>query len=231
LCIPMKVSDYVANIMSRDDEYVLMKEGDEQTFLFGQKTVDGLFTMRFGCQRCGRCCENENEKCGELEMPDERLSCGIHGESRFPIACYTYPFMVDETATEGWGKRIRSRYDPFRRKSIKEGKPDYVYYEFGLMNNMTTLVIPPVDPAWGNGETLKEYYIRVLTRLSEAKETDVLQPPVLLCSAYSSGSLSDIRVEPEELKRALDEASANMLKNIMSKKQAILDRIEIVRKL
>lgn len=175
-----EVLQYIEEVLNSDEKYVPLtlsrKTGmsdyhgkfhsmECENFVFGEETIEGLLNLNFSCQRCGNCCI-QKERCENLRGEKGKLSCKIYYSEKYPVSCLTYPFMIDESASEGYGYRVISSFKPL------------IHYEFGLIDNILTLDVFPFECHWIGERPLRELYYETLKKLIHLKESDVLYPPL-----------------------------------------------------
>ena len=166
-------------------EYRMIGAPLVENFVIGEKTMDAILKIPFGCQRCGSCCSYKGKECRHLgkEKYSDIHSCEIHGKENFPLSCFSYPIRIDELAVEGIGARYSQRYDQLTGEPIKKRKEDYVWYEIGCATAALMLVLYSSDPALGKGKhTLAEHALSLLDKLPNSKPVPVAPPAEFLCS-------------------------------------------------
>jgi len=145
----------------------------QQKFIFGESVMEAILDLNFECTKCGICCKDVTNKPCPLQDTNNGNICKVYHNDTYPLTCATYPFIIDETASEGYGFRCNLPCNPFTRES----KP-YSYWEFGVADEMLTLIVKPEEPCWSSGKNnLREYYMKVLTELLTLKDDRKINPP------------------------------------------------------
>jgi Fe-S-cluster containining protein len=162
-------------ILANCKDYVPLEGNSwQQNFIFGESVIEAILDLNFECTKCGKCCiDAAGEPCPQLKDFGKDNLCKIYCTENYPVTCATYPFIIDETASEGQG----ARYSLTHNLPAHENKP-YVNWEFGIIDGLLTLLVHPHEPCWNSSQnSLHGFYIKILNELLTLDNKRTLNPP------------------------------------------------------